>query len=615
MSNDPEPARASVWRALRAAINLALNASTPTLVALALTMTAGALSPMLLAWLIRAAVDLLTTDAGRRSLIPVAMALIGASLLSALGPAWVRFLQAELERSVERMTRTQLYGAVSRIPYLDRLEAPEFRDRMRMADHASRGAPAQVAGSALGIVTGAIGVLGLVSVVWTTSPTAAGLLLAGAIPAGVAEHRLNHARATMIRGITEHERRQIFYSDLIQSLDSAKELRLFGTGNLFHARMQHELTEIHQQQRAVDRTQLRTQLALGLCGAALAGAAGVAALATHSQDNTTAGGVAAVFLSILAIQGLLTGTIASISSLQLAILLFTEYHTLLETLDHDPPQVTSPNQNHHPMESGLVLEDVWFRYQADSPWVLQGVSMRIAPTEIVALVGSNGAGKSTLIKLIARLYQPTRGMIRLDGVDIASIDLEDYRRQVSGVFQDFMTYELTLAENIGLGNADGALELAIDHNRLSAAATQAGLDECIASLPRGPQTLLSRIFTDDEQRQGSLLSGGQWQRVALARAAYRGPRKVLIYDEPSSGLDADAEKELVAAMTEHAEASAQLIISHRLGITRYADRIVVLEHGQVTGDAGHEELLGTHTLYSRMFLQQAAGYTTGQHHR
>ena len=265
------------------------------------------------------------------------------------------------------------------------------------------------------------------------------------------------------------------------------------------------------------------------------------------------------------------------------------------------------------LRKGIELRDVWFRYSPDHPWVLRGVNLSIPCGQTVALVGRNGGGKSTLVKLLCRFYDPTRGEIRWDGTDIRDVPPAQLRARIGAVFQDFVSYELTATENIAVGD----LSAAADPQRVTAAARDAGVHDTIAALPRGYRTMLSRAFDagpadgdpdDAEPATGVLLSGGQWQRVALARAFLRRDRDLLILDEPSAGLDPEAEHQIHSHLRTLRAGRTSLIVSHRLGAVRDADRIVVLADGVVAEDGTHAELVAADGGYAGLFARQAAGY-------
>jgi ATP-binding cassette subfamily B protein len=258
------------------------------------------------------------------------------------------------------------------------------------------------------------------------------------------------------------------------------------------------------------------------------------------------------------------------------------------------------------LRRGIVLDDVWFRYGDDLPWVLRGVSLTIPYGMAVGLVGKNGAGKSTIVKLLCRMYDPTKGRITWDGVDLRDLDPARLRDRVGAVFQDFMSYDLTAAENIALGDLT-ALE---DPARITAAAARADIHDVVENLPGGYRTMLSRMFADDDGSAGTgvVLSGGQWQRLALARAFLRAEADLLILDEPNAGLDPEAEAESHARISALRAGSTSVLISHRLGTLRDADLIVVLDDGAVTEAGTHTSLLASGGTYARLFATQAKGY-------
>jgi ATP-binding cassette, subfamily B, bacterial len=251
---------------------------------------------------------------------------------------------------------------------------------------------------------------------------------------------------------------------------------------------------------------------------------------------------------------------------------------------------------------------VWFRYGPDRPWVLHGVSFFVPSGQTMALVGRNGAGKSTLVKLLCRFYDPDRGRIRWDGVDLCDLDLAGLRDRISTVFQDYMSYELTARENIAVGE----LSLSRRDEAVTDAARQAGLHQVLATLPKGYDTLLTRSYFDladkADPQTGVFLSGGQWQRIALARALLRGGRDLMILDEPSSGLDAEAEHEIHTRLRAQRGGYTTVLISHRLNAIRDADRILVLVDGVLAEQGSHAALMAQGGTYARLFSLQARGF-------
>ena len=250
-------------------------------------------------------------------------------------------------------------------------------------------------------------------------------------------------------------------------------------------------------------------------------------------------------------------------------------------------------------ERGIRFEGVGFRYPGQENFALRGIDLFLPAGQSVALVGENGAGKTTLIKLLTRLYEPTEGRILLDGRDLRAWDEEALRRRIGVIFQDFNRYQLTLRENVSAGG----FEHAHDEPRIGRAVESGGATEVVAALTAGLDTQLGRWFQD-----GVELSGGQWQKVALARAFMREEADVLVLDEPTAALDAEAEAAVFERFRALAQGRTTLLISHRFSTVRTADRILVLEHGRIVEQGSHEELVGSPTRYARLFTLQAAGY-------
>ena len=257
----------------------------------------------------------------------------------------------------------------------------------------------------------------------------------------------------------------------------------------------------------------------------------------------------------------------------------------------------------------MELRDVWFRYGDRQPWILRGVDLVIPAGRSVGLAGLNGAGKSTLVKLLCRFYDPTRGQILWDGVDLRELCPRELRRRLGATVQDYIEYDLTARENIALGDLTALTDRG---RRVEQAAELAGVHDKLTGLPHGYDTLLSRIFFSEQDKEdagtGLVLSGGQWQRLALARSLIRSDADLLILDEPSSGLDPEAEHTVHRRLRDHRAGRAGLLISHRLSALREADTIAVLEDGRIAETGPHRELVRRGGSYARLVALQACGY-------
>lgn len=246
----------------------------------------------------------------------------------------------------------------------------------------------------------------------------------------------------------------------------------------------------------------------------------------------------------------------------------------------------------------IRFEGVGFRYPGSDRAVLDGLELVIPARRCTAIVGLNGAGKTTLVKLLARLYEPTDGRLLVDGIDVRSFGVDDWRRQIGVIFQDFNRYELTAAENIGFG----AVELRDNRERVHEAARRAGVLATLERLPKGLDTPLARQYED-----GTELSGGQWQRVAIARAlfALENGASILVLDEPTAALDVRAEAAFFEKFVDVTRGATAILISHRFSSVRHADNIVVLEGGGVVEQGSHNELLDLNGRYAELFRLQA----------
>ncbi|HOU96330.1 MAG TPA: ABC transporter ATP-binding protein, partial [Bacteroidales bacterium] len=261
-------------------------------------------------------------------------------------------------------------------------------------------------------------------------------------------------------------------------------------------------------------------------------------------------------------------------------------------LPHEPVAVITPFQRE------IRLENVNFRYPDNDTPALEDINMTLSKGEVVALVGPNGSGKSTLVRILCRLYDPDSGSVLYDGKDIKNFVPEEYRKQFSVLFQDFMLYNLTAGENIRLGN----VAKASDAGKIKEAASEAGIHSLIESLPQGYETFIGPLFNE-----GRELSWGEWQKIALARTLYR-DAPIMVLDEPSSALDADAEYEIFNRFREAVKGKTVLLISHRFTCIRLADRIIVLNKGKIAESGTHEELMQVKGIYYNLYLRQKSMY-------
>jgi ATP-binding cassette subfamily B protein len=589
-------------RGLAPAMALAFRAASTQLGLLGAITLAGAVLPVAVTWLTKLVIDSVT-EGTTDLLAPMAITLATLGALTATLPQLTQYLTAEAQRRVSRTAGDRLYRAVNRFPGLGRFEDPAFLNQLRLAE-AADSAPAQVTTASMQLVKNAITALGLFGSLYVISPVVAGVVLVAALPTLLAELALAKRRVDTTMRLSPDERRELFYRMLLSDERAGKEIRLFGTGDFLRGRMMRTISGIHATRRALDRRELFVHSGLEGFGAVVAGAGLVWAVLAAGRGELTAGDIAMFVAAVAGVQLAVSGIVSLLAQANEQLMIFNHY-TVVVGAPPELPVAADPVET-PALRNGIVLDDVWFRYGDDLPWVLRGVSLTIPYGMAVGLVGKNGAGKSTIVKLLCRLYDPTKGRITWDGVDLRDLDPARLRERIGAVFQDFMSYDLTAAENIALGDLTALTE----PDRITAAATRADVHDVVENLPNGYRTMLSRMFAEDDGSDGTgvVLSGGQWQRLAMARAFLRADADLLILDEPNAGLDPEAEAESHARISALRAGSTSVLISHRLGTLRDAGLIVVLADGAVTETGTHTSLLATGGTYARLFTTQAKGY-------
>ncbi|MEU8407783.1 ABC transporter ATP-binding protein [Micromonospora sp. NPDC048842] len=597
-------------RHITSAFALAWQAAPVALVVrLALTPFSAAI-PIAVAWLTKTVLDQLAAPGS----VELSAILVPGLVLAGIGVAGgvlgqvSVYMQGQMSRAIELAARERLYRKVVSFDSLARFENPRFHDRLQLAGTAATMGPNQLFEHSVHLVQGCIAVGGFIGTLLLLNPWMVLVVAVSAVPSLRAELKLSRLRARMVNEVGQATRREMFYADLLTSATAAKEIRLYGLSDLFGARMVAELRRINGHHKQMDRRELLVQGLLGLMGAAVAGTGLVWAILAARSGQLSVGDVSVFIAAVAGVQVGLMQVVSSVSGVHHSALMFGHYRYIVDLgPDMPPPQrelLTVPQ-----MRECIELRNVWFRYGDDLPWILRGVSLTLPSKQATAFVGLNGAGKSTLVKLLCRFYDPTKGSVLWDGTDIRMFPVAELRRRVRAVFQDFMSYDLTAGENIGLGDVL-ALE---DRSRIDLAASKADCRDLIEALPSGYDTMLSRLFFDnsdkDDASTGVVLSGGQWQRLAIARALMRDDPDLLILDEPSAGLDPEAEYQLHQRLRNFRRGQTAVIIGHRLGAIRDADNIVVLAGGVVAEQGTHSELLGKNGAYARLFKLQASGYS------
>jgi ATP-binding cassette subfamily B protein len=423
------------------------------------------------------------------------------------------------------------------------------------------------------------------------------LMLIALAPSLLAELKFN-AQGYRLDYFRTVERRQLDYMRYLgSSIETAKEVKLFGLNQFLIERFRRFAETMFIDNRGLAaRRALWGGLFAALGTIAYYIAYGAIIWRTMAGEFSL-GDMTFLAGSFLRLKSLLDGLLLGFSQVAGQALYLDDLFSFFEIR----PRIVSPRDPlpvPAPIRSGFVFRDVGFRYEDAKRWAVRHLDLEIGVGEVLALVGENGAGKTTIVKLLSRLYDPTEGRILLDGRDLRDYDLDELRNRVGVVFQDFVRFNFTVAENIAMGR----VEAAGDRERIGRAAERSLADAIIARLPLGFEQPLGRRFAG-----GVDLSGGEWQKIAIARA-YMRDADVLILDEPTSALDARSEYEVFQRFRDLSAGKTTLLISHRFSTVRMADRIIVLEGGGIIEAGTHEALLGRDGRYARMFELQAAGY-------
>jgi ABC-type multidrug transport system fused ATPase/permease subunit len=408
---------------------------------------------------------------------------------------------------------------------------------------------------------------------------------------------------TWRRGIGEGERAAV-WTDAIYSPGQSKEIRVFGLGEWAVGQVRHHIAAMFEPVWSLGGRLMARQWQQFLLVLVPLGVAYVAVATAAARGDASVGIATAVLAAGWSVYRIFGGdprdVIGATACLNAAAQLRTELGQ--PSRSATPPAVTGGAAV--PTPPLVSFSDLCFTYPGTHRQVLDGLNLDIRPGELLAVVGLNGAGKSTLIKLLAGLYEPTAGRITADGTDIAEIGPDAWRTRIAMVFQDFVRYHLSAADNVALGRAS----IPLDPAAIEAAAQDAGFSEVLDRLPLGWDTPLARSRTD-----GVDLSGGQWQQVVLARALYavRTGARLLVLDEPTAHLDVRTEFEVFARIAAHKGDATVVLISHRLSTVRQADRIVLLDQGRISESGTHDELMALGGAYAAMFAIQADRFNRG----
>ncbi len=479
---------------------------------------------------------------------------------------------------------------------MSHFEDSEFYDKLTRARREASSRPLSLVNRTFGLLQNSISLFSFGVLLIQFSPWVILILIAGALPVFIAETKFSGDAFKLFRWRSPETRMQMYLETVLAREDSAKEVKLFQLGPLLLQRYKDIFHKLYKADRELTLKRDFWGFILGLVGTAAFYFAYAWIVVSTIASKITLGQMTMYLAVFKQGQSAVSANLTAISGMYEDNLYLSNLYEYLE-------QEVEPQKGDATKgiikNDGIRFENVSFTYSGNTQPALQNVNLHLKPGMSLALVGENGSGKTTLIKLLTRLYTPTEGQVLLDGLDIQEWNAEALRKRIGVIFQDFVRYQMLVGENVGAGDVTNFA----DSERWKDAAEKGMATDFIDDLDDGFNTQLGRWF-----KGGQELSGGQWQKIALSRAFMREDADILVLDEPTAAMDAQAEANIFEHFRQHAKKKIVILISHRFSTVRMADEILVMEHGKIIEHGNHEKLLSLNGRYAHLFQLQAKGY-------